>query len=86
MDPPTSVPIPIADPLKAIFEPSPPLLPPQVKWLTTGFLVRPNTLLSDSATNIVCGTFVFAMTTAPAAFTSSITYVVVVEGLKVREI
>jgi len=86
MDPATSVPMPIVDPLKAIFEPSPPLLPPEVKWLITGFFVCPNTLLSASATNMVCGTLVFAITIAPAALTNSITYVVVVDGLKVREI
>jgi len=76
----------MAEPLKAIFDPSPPLLPPAVKWLTTEFFVRPKTLLSVSQTNIVCGTLVFEITTAPAALTSSMIYVVVLEGLKAREI
>ena len=67
MEPPTSVPMPRALPLKATTDPSPPLLPPQVKGDTTEFFVWPNKLLFVSAHIIVCGVFVFAIMTAPAS-------------------
>jgi hypothetical protein len=82
MEPPTSVPTPNVLPRKADNEPSPPLLPPLVRWLTIGPNVWPKTLLSHSATIMDCGTLVFAMTTAPAFSHRVISGVVVVEGSK----
>src|SRR5256884_6980072 len=51
----------------------PPVEPPGVRLRSQGLLVRPYTGLLDCQSDSIWGTFVFAMTTAPAPFTRVVT-------------
>ncbi len=67
MLPPTSVPMPSAEPSAASSAPSPPDEPPGVCAVDHGLNVRPQSGFELSKASSVCGTFVLAMMMAPAA-------------------
>jgi hypothetical protein len=74
MLPPTSEPIPSAAPSAASSAPSPPEEPPGVWAADHGLHVRPQRGLQLSKARSVCGTFVLAKMTAPAARSVETTY------------
>lgn len=76
MLPPTSEPIPSAAPSDARSAPSPPEEPPGVWAADHGLHVRPQRGLQLSKARSVCGTFVLAKMTAPAARSVETTYTV----------
>ena len=67
MLPPTSEPTPSAAPSEASTAPSPPEEPPGECAVDHGLRVRPQMGLELSNASRVCGTFVLAITMAPAA-------------------
>lgn len=67
IDPAMSVPHPIGEPFNASKAPSPPHAPPADKFLLKGLTVEPTMLLVVSPISMDMGTFVFAMSTAPAS-------------------
>lgn len=64
-DPALSVPIPSTDPPNIRRTLPPPVEPATPNSRLYGLNVRPKTIVSVSALSIVCGTVVFAITTAP---------------------
>ena len=74
--PPTSEPTPSAAPSAASSAPSPPEEPPGVWAADHGLHVRPQRGLQLSKARSVCGTFVLAKMTAPAARSVETTYTV----------
>ena len=67
IEPPMSLPSSAADRPVATATAPPPVLPPAVSAGFQGFVVRPNSLLTDCQSALATGTLVLPRITAPAA-------------------